>query len=376
MAEGRTARALPTVTGFAAKQAIAALRKRGVAAAPLMRRTGLSERALARDPDAHPCPRSLRQRSSTSLQKRWKTAPSGCISPCKLIHAMQGYFSMSRQAQNLGEALSLFARYFRIVNEAVRLQLTRAPAGTAVEIEFVGLPRHEVRQNAEFGIAVILKALREITGRNIRPERVAFAHPRNANLREFERFYGCPVEFGRAANEGMSSDLLNFSNETLAIPLITADAKLLEALRPFAIWLPRNEAHRQGRYGLRSKMKWRSCCRTARERARGGESASAERPHALTKAGRRGYCLCRGGRSVAAKPRAPVPEGAGHVAFADRVAAWLRRVNVVQSRIQAVDGALAICCTQPEAASAACSDLIRVRRDAYGARRQKSGTRS
>ena len=143
------------------------------------------------------------------------------------------FFYIASGAENLGEALSLFARYFRIVNEAVRLQVTRAPAGMAVEVEFVGLPRHQVRQNVEFGVAVILKALREVAGRNVRPDRVAFAHPRNSNLRDFEQFYGCPVEFGRAANEGVSSDLLKFSNDTLSIPLITADAKLLEALQPF-----------------------------------------------------------------------------------------------------------------------------------------------
>jgi AraC-like DNA-binding protein len=33
--------------------------------------------------------------------------------------------------------------------------------------------------------------------RNIRPTRTAFAHPRNSDLREFERFYLCPVEFGQ-----------------------------------------------------------------------------------------------------------------------------------------------------------------------------------
>jgi AraC-like DNA-binding protein len=55
---------------------------------------------------------------------------------------------------------------------------------------------------------------------------MAFAHARNSNLREFERFYGCPLEFGA------SSDLLQFSNESLAIPL-SGDAKLLNALRPF-----------------------------------------------------------------------------------------------------------------------------------------------
>jgi hypothetical protein len=45
--------------------------------------------------------------------------------------------------------------------------------------EFVGLPKHEVRQGAEFGIAVMLKALRQFAGQNIRPTRAAFAHGRN-----------------------------------------------------------------------------------------------------------------------------------------------------------------------------------------------------
>ena len=135
-------------------------------------------------------------------------------------------FYVASGAQNLNEALTLFARYFRIVNEAVRLNMTRSPQGLAVEIIFVGLPRHSLRQNAEFGISVLLKALRLIADRNVRPSWAAFAHARNSNLQEFGRFYGCPVEFGA------SSDLLQFSNESLAIPL-TGDAKLLKALRPF-----------------------------------------------------------------------------------------------------------------------------------------------
>jgi AraC-like DNA-binding protein len=136
-------------------------------------------------------------------------------------------------AKDLGEALSLFARYCRIVNEAVRLRLQRTIEGVSVETEFVGLPRHQVWQNTEFGVAVILKALREFAGRNIHPGRVAFAHPRYTDLSEFERFFACPVEFGRAANEGQSSDLMEFSSDRLAIPLITADAKMVAALRPF-----------------------------------------------------------------------------------------------------------------------------------------------
>jgi AraC-like DNA-binding protein len=135
-------------------------------------------------------------------------------------------YYVASAAKNLGEALALFERYFRIVNEAVRLKLRRASKGLVVEISFVGVPRHQVQQNADFGIAIILRALREVVGRNIRPTKVAFAVVCHSDRREFERFYGCPVAFGAP------SDQLIFSNETLALPLITEDRYLLETLGP------------------------------------------------------------------------------------------------------------------------------------------------
>jgi hypothetical protein len=136
-------------------------------------------------------------------------------------------FFVTSGAEDLREALALFARYFRIVNEALQVRLAPKGRGVAVEVGFVALPRHSVRQNAEFGLAVILKALREMTGRRIRPARVAFAHVRDSLVQDFERFFGCVVEFGAA------SDLMEFSNDVLATPLLTADAKLVQALRPF-----------------------------------------------------------------------------------------------------------------------------------------------
>ena len=44
MIEDATRQVLPTATGFAARQAIAVLRKRNIEVAPLLRRVGLSER--------------------------------------------------------------------------------------------------------------------------------------------------------------------------------------------------------------------------------------------------------------------------------------------------------------------------------------------
>jgi AraC-like DNA-binding protein len=250
VAEDGTEQLLPTVTGFAARQAISALRKHNIATAPLLQRAGLSEQDFGAG-GSNP----LHHRVSAVGQARFLDYAAEAMDDSAFgLHLAEQadprdagiLFYVASSAQSLGEALTLFGRYFRIVNEAVRLKLIRKLEGVDVEVEFIGVPRHSVRHNAEFGIAVILKALREVAGRNICPTRTAFAHARNSDLREFERFYLCPVEFGRAANEGALSDLLEFSNDALAIPLLSTDAKLLEALQPFCDTAAKERATAKG----------------------------------------------------------------------------------------------------------------------------------
>jgi AraC-like DNA-binding protein len=233
VAEEATWQVLPTATGFAAKEAIVALRKHHVEIAPLLRRTGLSEHDLPlAENDGNPASRRI---SVVGQVKFLDYAAEAMNDSAFGLHVAEQidprnagiYFYVAAAAKDIDEALALYARYFRIVNEAVRLKLTRKPNGVAVEVEFVGLPRHLARQTAEFGMATLLKGLREIAGRNIHPTEVSFAHMRSSGAREFERFYRCPVEFGASA------DLFEFSNDTLAIPIFTADRKLLKALEPF-----------------------------------------------------------------------------------------------------------------------------------------------
>ena len=135
------------------------------------------------------------------------------------------YFYASSAARDLGEALALFSRYCRIANEAFRL--TQRSADSAIVFEYVGLPRYAARHNMEFVVAGICTALRTMSGLKIAPTKVAFTHNRNSDLREFERFFGCPVEFGAPNN------LLLISADALHLPLITADPKLLRVLRPY-----------------------------------------------------------------------------------------------------------------------------------------------
>ena len=142
-------------------------------------------------------------------------------------------FYVVSAAENLGEALALLARYSRIVNEAVRVKLTPAPEGLIVETGLVGLPRPVGRQGSEFYVAIALRALRELTGRDIRPIRVAFAHARNADLPEFARFFRQPCRVRSSSWRWRFVRSAGVLERGGAAPLLTADPKLLKALEPF-----------------------------------------------------------------------------------------------------------------------------------------------
>jgi AraC-like DNA-binding protein len=224
VANGGTPR-LPTATGFAARRAVVALRNRNIDPTPLLERLHLTEPAVNTD----------EIRVSAAAQARFlESAAEALQDPALGLHlAMElnprevgVLFYVTSAGKDLGEAIVLFARYCRIVNEAIRVQLTQRDTDLVVEIHLVGVTRFRATQNAEFGIAAIVKSLRVITGRNVHPAGITLVHMRNANGPEFERFCGCPVEFGG------SSDQLVFSRQSLATPLITEDVHLLDVLRP------------------------------------------------------------------------------------------------------------------------------------------------
>jgi AraC-like DNA-binding protein len=216
---------LPTATGFAARRAVVALRARNIDPAPMLERFGLTEEAVNID----------QIRVSAAAQARFLESAAEALHDPELGFHIGAevnprgvglLFYVASAGKDLGEAMALFARYCRIVNEAVRVKLTRQDSELVTEISLVGVPRFRAAQNAEFGITVMVKSVREMTGRNIRPTKISFGHMRNSAFSEFERFCGCPVEFGG------SGDQLVFSNESLAVPLITEDEHLLDTLRP------------------------------------------------------------------------------------------------------------------------------------------------
>ena len=229
----------PTVTSFAINCAIAALRKHNVDPLRLLNRAGLSEH----------CFDDRQARVSALGQARFLEYSAEALGDTAFgLHlAEQGdprdgglLFYLGSAARNLGEAMTLLARYFRIADESVRMKLAQQAEGFKVDITFVGLSRHLLRQQTEFGIAMIVKAMRAASGYDVRPTGVKFAHIRTGDVQEFRRFFGCSVEFGAPA------DQLEFSNETFALPLITGDPILLDMLRRFCEEAARTRKTAQG----------------------------------------------------------------------------------------------------------------------------------
>jgi AraC-like DNA-binding protein len=216
---------LPSATGFAAREAIALLRKRNVPVAPLLSRAGMSEGDID----------NRQARISALAQGKLLEYAAEVLGDSEFgLHLAEQanpreaglLFYVASAAEHVEDALLLTARYCRIGNEAERLNVNRSPEKMTVETTFVGLPRHFAWQNTEFVIAATIRALREMAGEDFQPVRVTFTLARYSDLPEFERFFGCPVEFSASA------DQFTLSNETLAIPLITEDHHLLETLRP------------------------------------------------------------------------------------------------------------------------------------------------
>jgi AraC-like DNA-binding protein len=219
-------RTLPTVAGFAIRCALAALQERDIPVRQLFYRAGLSEPQFA-SPWRRVTAASQGEFLEHAAEAMGDTAFGLHLAERSDPREIGLLYYVATAARDLGEAFALFARYFRIVNESVQFKLAPSPAGATVEFNFVGVSQHRVKQNTEFCLGLIIKAAREVTDRGIRPIRVACPHPRTDDLEEFERFFGCPVKFSAPSGQ------LEFSNETLALPLITQDPCLLETLRPF-----------------------------------------------------------------------------------------------------------------------------------------------
>ena len=126
---------------------------------------------------------------------------------------------------NIGEALQVFARYLYVFSQSNKFRLDLAKRQAVCTYAVSILQPDLVRQDAEFAISFVTHGIFGLTGRQVKPNLIEFSHTRLPGARQHDRFFGCEVVFGRAANR------IHFSRDVLSEPVHSADAGLLEALR-------------------------------------------------------------------------------------------------------------------------------------------------
>ena len=86
------------------------------------------------------------------------------------------------------------ARYLKVANESVRMVVCEKADDTILTVARK-VSRQDERHFIEFALTLLLRGCRKVTRRPLRPKAVTFAHGRNADVAEFERFFECPVLF-------------------------------------------------------------------------------------------------------------------------------------------------------------------------------------
>ena len=131
---------------------------------------------------------------------------------------------IAANSPTLGDALANVERYISVTNEGTDATLEVAgPVGT-LRFRDANPTLRALRQNSERVSAQFVKGARELTRSKAAPVRVEFIHARPNERIDYEGILGCPVRF-RA-----EWDAVIFSEETLRLPVIGADNRLLRTL--------------------------------------------------------------------------------------------------------------------------------------------------
>jgi AraC-like DNA-binding protein len=200
------------------------LAKQGHPVRQLLTRAGISERALGGKDARMPFTKNaaffeLAAEATENSNLGLEFAQSRDTRDAGLL----GYVGLN--SPTVKDALKNLSRYRHVMSDALEINVDELENSGTVRWWRRGLAPARCRQYMEFGNTNLVRGLREVTRRRLRPVRVTFSHARNARIREFEGFFGCPVEFGRRAN------LIELSQTDLSAPIIDADKRFLDVLR-------------------------------------------------------------------------------------------------------------------------------------------------
>ena len=120
----------------------------------------------------------------------------------------------------ISTALQRFARYVRIISEAVQFRVEDCSQGVVVTWQ-MHPALAELRHPVEAGAALIVALGRDVTGADVNPLSVDLPGERPVNPSEYGVFFGSPVRFGRSVAK------LTLSRQQVSLPTRAPDATLV-----------------------------------------------------------------------------------------------------------------------------------------------------
>jgi AraC-like DNA-binding protein len=214
----------PSHDAVAVRQLAAELKLKGQPVKHLLAQAGLEARALNADGARIPFEKHA---------AFFELAAAATGDDCLGLHfgstrdvrdaGLLGYVGLS--SPTVAGAMNNIRRYRRVFSDAIEIETDELEESGQLRWWFRVPAAQRSFQALEYTTVNLLVAFRQMTGRNLTPEMVSLTHPRNHHIKEFERFFGCPVNFGRHEN------VIEFKLSDLHIPLLTADSRLLVILR-------------------------------------------------------------------------------------------------------------------------------------------------
>jgi len=198
----------------------------GVSRDVLLREAKIDERQL-HDPDG--------RIPLTAVARLWRAADAQASDPAFGLRlgseisvrewGLVGYAMAF--SSTLGSALNRFAHYSRVMSDALVVHLDAEREATWVRLD-VQPEMRAFRPAVDARLAGLLSACREIAAQSITPLLTQLSYRQPADVKEHERFFGSPLEFGTLA----SSFLLR--TEDLARRAALADTTLVSYLETLA----------------------------------------------------------------------------------------------------------------------------------------------
>lgn len=183
-----------TVLTVSSRALLAACERLGIDTAALLAAVGI-DRATIDDPDA--------RLEAMQVSALWTKAYELSRDPVLSLHAAEacpiGAYKVvdyiGANAASVGEAFRYAARYFPLINTAVRLPIDESSDPITFDVIDESGPEGVSRPYAEYCLAVFVLHVRGITRVNFPVRRVTFSHLKPPDIREHERIFGCPVQF-------------------------------------------------------------------------------------------------------------------------------------------------------------------------------------